>query len=365
MEDQLDETTVKWIREGLPIEQVVRTRYDLTYGGAMLIVQPRPYSFDVSRYFGFDPILDTDRDIAVDLGPLPRHVTKILEQDGDKVLCRDTLGGIMQYRKIDYNMPHFLDFPVKNMKDWQEYNKRLDAADPRRYPKDYTSEEYIEIFESSTLPISLIVTGFYAFGRGLMGTAAIIPAFYKDPELVHDMMDTYADFLIEVYKDAVEGLKSRIDWVFWHEDLSCGTGPNISPKLFKEFILPNLKRVTSFFNKNGIDLIIIDTDGDPRALMPLLWEAGIRGIWPLEVTAGMDAIELRKKHGRTWRLLGNIDKRALAEGKEAIKREIDKKVPYLREDGGYVAGIDHVVPSDVSLENFTFYANYIKNALNY
>lgn len=365
MESQLDETTVRWIREGLPIEQGVRTRYDLIYGGAMLIVQPRPYTFDVSRHFGFDPLLDTDRDVVIDVGPLPRHALRVLEQDNDRVLCKDPLGGKMQYRKIHYSMPHFVDFPVKNMKDWEEYRKRLNPADPRRYPKDYTSEEYIEIFESSTLPTSLIVTGFYALGRGLMGTAAVIPAFYKDPELIHDMMNTYADFLIEVYRDAVEGLKSRIDWVFWHEDLSCGTGPNISPKLFKDFILPNLKKVTSFFNKNGIDLIIIDTDGDPRALMPLLWEGGIRGMWPLEVTAGMDAVELRKKYGRTWRLLGNIDKRTLAQGKEAIKREVDRKVPYLKEDGGYMVGLDHDVPPDVPLENFTFYANCVKEVTKY
>ena len=365
MESQWDETTVRWIRQGLPIEQVVRSRYDLLLGGAMLIVQVRPYTFDVSRYFGFDPILDAERDIVIDLGPLPRHTFRVLEEDGDRVVCRDTLGGRIQYRKIDYSMPHFADFPVKNFKDWKEYEKRFNPTDPRRYPKDYTSEEYVEMFESSTLPTSLIVTGFYALGRGLMGTAAFIPAFYKDPELIHDMMNKYADFLIEVYKDAVEGLKSRIDWVFWHEDLSSGTGPNISPKLFKEFILPNLKKVTGFFNKNGIDLIIIDTDGDPRALMPLLWEGGIRGIWPLEVAAGMDAVELRKEYGRTWRLMGNIDKRVLAQSKEAIKRELDRKVPYMKEEGGYVVGLDHDVPPDVPLENFIYYSNSVNNMINY
>ena len=72
-----------------------------------------------------------------------------------------------------------------------------------------------------------------------------------------------------------ETLESRIDWVFWWEDFAHGRGPNFSPKLFKEFILPNLKKVTSFLNKNGIDLIIVDSDGDFRVLMPLLWEGGI------------------------------------------------------------------------------------------
>lgn len=30
-----------------------------------------------------------------------------------------------------------------------------------------------------------------------------------------------------------------------------------------------------------------------------VWEGGIRGTWPLEVKAGMDAVELRKQYGRT------------------------------------------------------------------
>ena len=360
-----DATTSKWMREGLPIEHVVRTSYDVQNGGAILIIGPGPYAFDVSRYFGFDLLNDSDRDLQIDLGPLPRHVPKILEQDGDRTLLNDSLGGKIQYRGLYYSMPHFVDFPVKTLNDWKVYKKRFDPADPRRYPKDYSSEEYIEKFESSALPTSLMVTGFYALGRALMGTASFVPAFYTNPELIHDMMNTYGDFLAEVYREAVETLKSRIDWVFWHEDLSSGSGPNISPKLYKEFILPNLKKVTSLFNKNGIDLIIIDTDGDPRALMPLLWEGGIRGMWPLEVAAGMDVVDLRKKLGRTWRLLGNIDKRVLGQGKEAIKREIDSKVPYMKEEGGYAVGLDHEAPGDVSLENFTFYADYVKGRAKY
>jgi uroporphyrinogen-III decarboxylase len=51
--------------------------------------------------------------------------------------------------------------------------------------------------------------------------------------------------------------------------------------------------------------------------------------------------------------------------KEAIKYEIDKKLPYLKEEGGYIPGLDHVIPPDVSLENFTFYANYLKKYLDY
>jgi uroporphyrinogen decarboxylase len=364
MEDQIDTTIMRWVHEGLPLDQVMQTYYDIAGNGSLYIVFPMPYTFDASRYFGFLPVTPTGRTtVTLDLGPLPRYACKVVRETGDKVLCGDSFGGKFEYSKIDYTMPHFQEFPVRNSKDWEEYKKRLNPSDPRRYPKDYTREQYIEAFEESTIPTQLLVTGFYGFGRGLMGTAAFIPAFHIDPELVRDMMDTYANFLLEVLREVVETLKSRIDWVMWWEDLACGIGPNISPKLFREFILPNLKKVTSFFKKNSIDIIVMDSDGNIKPLMPLLWEGGINGTWPLEVNAGMNAVELRKKYGRTWWFLGNIDKEVLSKGKEAIKHEIDQKVPFMKEEGGYIPGLDHTIPPNIPLENFTYYANYLSSLL--
>jgi len=364
MEDQIDTTTLRWIREGLPLDQVIQSGYDLAYNGGLWIVFPTPYTLDTSKYFGFLNVgVPSRTTITLDLCPLPRYPLRIIRETGDRILCRDPLGGKIEYSKTDYAMPHFHEFPIKKMKDWTEYKKRLDPSDPRRYPKDYSNEEYARIFEESTVPTLIVLNGFYGFGRGAMGTAAFIPAFYMDPELVHDMMDSYADFLIETMRKAVEALKSRIDYVIWWEDFAFGTGPNISPKLFTEFILPNLRKVTTFLKKNDIDLIIMDSDGDFRPLMPLLWEGGINGTWPLEVNAGMDAIELRRKYGRTWRFMGNIDKRELLKGEEAIKREIDRKIPYLVQEGGYIPGLDHTIPPDIPLENFRFYASYLKKIL--
>lgn len=105
----------------------------------------------------------------------------------------------------------------------------------------------------------------------------------------------------------------------------------------------------------------MDSDGDISELIPLWLEGGVNGMFPLEVAAGMDAVQLRKKYGKELILWGNIDKRALIKGKDAIKEELDKKVPFLISQGGYFPGIDHLVPPDISLENFNFYIEYIRS----
>lgn len=70
MEMRLDATTLRWIRDGLPIDEVVRTRYHMIRDGNLLIVQPRPYAFDVSRHFGFDEMYP-DTTLLMDLGRSP------------------------------------------------------------------------------------------------------------------------------------------------------------------------------------------------------------------------------------------------------------------------------------------------------
>ena len=56
---------------------------------------------------------------------------------------------------------------------------------------------------------------------------------------------------------------------------------------------------------------------------------------------------------------GAIDKRELAKGKDAIRREVDRVVPFMKETGGFVPTCDHGVPPDVSFEDYLFYREYI------
>ena len=59
-------------------------------------------------------------------------------------------------------------------------------------------------------------------------------------------------------------------------------------------------------------------------------------------------------------LQGNIDKRALLKGKDAIREEIMYKVPSLLEQGGYFPHMDHNVPPDVTFENYCYYRNTLR-----
>ena len=48
-----------------------------------------------------------------------------------------------------------------------------------------------------------------------------------------------------------------------------------------------------------------------------------------------------------------------------MRREVDSKVPILKEMGGYLPGMDHAVPVDFTLNGFKEYSEYIKKCLPY
>ena len=104
----------------------------------------------------------------------------------------------------------------------------------------------------------------------------------------------------------------------------------------------------------------MDSDGNVEQLIPLWLEAGINLIWSFEVAAGNDVVALRKQYGRDLIIAGTIDKRALIKGKEAIREEVMSKVPFLLETGGYFPSIDHLVPPDVTFENYCYYINLMR-----
>ena len=74
----------------------------------------------------------------------------------------------------------------------------------------------------------------------------------------------------------------------------------------------------------------------------------------------MDYRDIRREFGRNLRLIGGIDLDALRHGKEAIRREIDEKVPPLLADGGYVPVADGRIREDVSFENYAYYRRLLE-----
>jgi uroporphyrinogen decarboxylase len=63
---------------------------------------------------------------------------------------------------------------------------------------------------------------------------------------------------------------------------------------------------------------------------------------------------VRKEYPKL-QMIGGIDKRPLIRSREAIDEELNRRIPYMLEKGGYIPYIDHHVPPDVSWGNYVYY----------
>ena len=88
-------------------------------------------------------------------------------------------------------------------------------------------------------------------------------------------------------------------------------------------------------------------------LIPLFIEGGITGLYPMEASAGMNVLEVRKEYPEL-QILGGIPKLELAKGEKRID-EILQTTASLLKTGGYVPFCDHSIPPEIPWEFFKYY----------
>ena len=314
------------------------------------------------NWFVEEPGIGLDRReyIPVDYGFMPPYESAVLEDTPEYEIVRNSKGVVTKGLKRGtvgggrMCMDQYLSFPVSRPEDWPDVKRRLEAAIPARYPEDLDAR--IDAWRGRDFPLILgtncAANGFYWRAREFMGTEALSTAWYEYPDLMHDIMAFFADFIIETSRPVLERITP--EYFTLNEDLSMKCGPLLSPDIYRAFIFPHLKRMVAFFMDHGVKYFAIDSDGDPTLLVPLMMDAGVNVLWPIERASAISPVGLREQFGRELRLWGGVDKREVAKGPEAIRAHLRELIPLI-EEGGYIPTVDHTVPPDISWDNFRYY----------
>ncbi len=196
--------------------------------------------------------------------------------------------------------------------------------------------------------------------RSLIGPVDLLYKFYDDPELIHDRMKTWsrlADAVIEKHQKQV-----TLDEIFSAEDICYNHGSLISHDMIKKFLFPYQQLIWNArrrqMDKSRKLHIQIDTDGNAVPVIDLYREIGMDYMSPFEVASGCDVVEIAGKYPDLL-IRGGFDKRILAQGKDAIDREVDRIMPVMKKRGGYIPTCDHGVPAEVSFENYMHFRKRI------
>jgi hypothetical protein len=352
----------RWYREGLPKKHGIPERFEVgedIAGELMawpwLIDDPAPRDKDVHDYFGLDPGLYR---IPAAYIFYPRFEWRELEDLGDTIVVQDENGITKRIRKDRSSVPDFISWPISSRGDFERLKaERLQPKLEDRLPQNW--DAMVRDFRKRDYPIAMGGghLGLYGTPRDLIGEENLLLMTYDDPQLIHDLLDNLVDLWIAIFDRILKDV--RVDCAILWEDMCYRNGPMISPQMVREFMVPRYKKVTSFLRDQGVDIILLDTDGNCWKLIPLFLEGGITGLYPFEVQAGMDVVEVRKAFPRL-QILGGLDKRNLALDRQAIERELSYRIPFMLNQGGYIPAADHLITPEAAWENFSYYRKRIE-----
>lgn len=183
-----------------------------------------------------------------------------------------------------------------------------------------------------------------------MGIEEHLYAFYDEPELMHRMNQDNMEFQQYAVEEFCKILTP--DFMTFAEDMSYNKGPMLSKDCYDTFIAPYYAQIVPQLKSHGIK-VVVDTDGNLEPMLPWLLESGIEGVLPLERQAGVDVNRIKKQYPQMF-VLGGYDKTIMHLGEEAMRQEFERILPAMRA-GGYVPGVDHQTPPDVTMEQYKIY----------
>ncbi|HPO81795.1 MAG TPA: uroporphyrinogen decarboxylase family protein [bacterium] len=341
-----ESTLKRWREEGLP--------------------EGKNYYSALLEILGIEKEKEEERiDLGVSFKMIPQFEEKIIEHRDGHYIVQDWMGAIVEisdqydYTYLreakDFVTRKWYKFPVEDYSDWEEMKKRYDPNSPGRFPEDF--EDRCRRVQDRSYVLSLSFDGPFWQLREWCGLENLCIFMIERPDFVKEMIDFWAGFVLEVLRRIIS--RVQLDYVLISEDMAYKEHSMISPGMVREFLFPAYIRWIPELKKSGCPIISMDSDGYIGELIPLWIEAGFNCCTPVEVAAGNDIVEFRRRFGKSMAYIGGIDKRAIAKGGKEMEREVLRVVPPLLKDGGYIPSCDHGVPPDISWRNFLDYTRLL------
>ncbi len=352
------QTLLVWAGQGHITEEMARGWSD-----------GNPVDAELSAMLGFD--FDWASNFSPSNWLRPTFESKVVRDldDGAQHILTDD-GVIELHREGATSIHAEIDHTLKDRASWEEHYKWRFEFTPERITRaNVRVGDKMVRWDAGGLDFLQADTRDYHYGiscgsmigriRNIVGVENLSYLQVDDPELLDEMIDTSAELCYRTTEYALSA-GAKFDFAHFWEDISFKSGPLVSPRFFRDKLVPHYKRITQLLADHGVDIVSVDSDGKIDELVPIWLEAGVNTMFPIEVgTWDASIAPWREQLGRDLRGVGGMNKVVFSRDRSAVDAEVERLRP-LVELGGYIPCPDHRIPPDAKWDLVRYYTDRMR-----
>jgi uroporphyrinogen decarboxylase len=176
----------------------------------------------------------------------------------------------------------------------------------------------------------------------LRGLENFLIDLYTNRDFAIELLNKCMDYHLAISKKLVA---MGVDIIWWGDDVSCETGPLISPQLFRELLKPMYAFMIQEVRKiNKNVLVAFHSDGKIGWMLDDLVEIGMNIINPLQPDVN-DVAAIKKQYGKKLSFWGNVDTRnIMSHGScSEVVNAVRNVVETLGPGGGLILASNHMI----------------------
>jgi len=248
---------------------------------------------------------------------------------------------------------------VRSVADLDEHQADVEAIDSCPFaPMDYDvlGRRAASLMRDSERFLILYIGGhIFAMAQWLCGFEKFMTDLLLDSELAQALLERITRVHVERFEHYAAAVGEHVHMIVIADDLGMQTGPQLSPKMYRELIKPHQAALCSAIKEKTNARLFLHTDGAVAPLIPDFIDMGIDVLNPVQVSAaGMDTAELKREFGRDicfWG--GGCDTQSVLPfgTPQQVKDEVRRRIDDLAPGGGFVFSHIHNIQPETPPEN--------------
>ena len=264
---------------------------------------------------------------------------------------RNEWGVVLETTAEEHGFP--VEGPIRTLDDFRHYT----PPDPLA-PGRYESLKRLVKRHKGKLAVGVHLNDVFSVPRYLAGFEGLLIAVAEEPELVQRLIDLSVEINLEMAREVA---RLGADFIFTGDDYASTEGPFMSPRAFRQFFYPGLRRVIAGFHEAGLP-VIKHSDGNIIPLIDMILDSGIDCLDPIDPIAGLDIGVMKEKYSHRVALKGNVDcAHTLTFGTEQqVVEETRSVIRKAATGGGLILSSSNSIHSSVKPGNYLAMWNAIR-----